>query len=115
MPCHEPHARSHPLPWWTWAGLIDRARRARHVEATRFTVTKTHPQRYVCPADMRVTCLSGAAWITTEADLRDVVLEAGQAHDAKRGARLFINGLPFCELRIDPHHDERPHHRTGPR
>ncbi|WP_341890169.1 DUF2917 domain-containing protein [Variovorax sp. YR752] len=76
------------------------------VDAVRITVEKAHPLRYVCPVDVRLTCLSGTAWITTEADIRDVVLETGLTHDATRGARLFINGLPFCELRIAPHHDE---------
>lgn len=79
---------------------------ARRIDAVCITVKKTEPMRYICPADVRVSCLSGTAWITTEADIRDVVLEPGQAHDAVRGARLFINGLPFCELRIDSHHDE---------
>ena len=88
------------MPWWTLSGFIDRARAARRVDTVCITVMKKQPVRYVCPADVRVTCLSGTAWITTEADVRDVVLEAGQAHDAIRGARLFINGLPFCELRI---------------
>lgn len=88
------------MPWWTLSGLLDRTRTARRVDTVCITVKKTHPVRYVCPADVRVTCLSGTAWITTEADFHDVVLEPGQAHDATRGARLFINGLPFCELRI---------------
>lgn len=79
------------------------------------TVTKAHPVRHVCAADLRVTCLSGTAWITTEADVRDVVLEAGQAHDAARGARLFINGLPSCELRFAPRHDELHDIRTDSR
>lgn len=107
MTCRELPARSHPLPWWTWAGLIDRTRPARPVGAVCVTVTKAQPVRHVCPADLRVTCLSGTAWITTETDVHDVVLEAGQAHDAPRGARLFINGLPFCELHIAPRHDDR--------
>lgn len=88
------------MPWWSLSGFIDRARAARRVDTVLITVMKSHPVRYVCPADVRVSCLSGTAWITTEADVHDVVLEAGQVHDATRGARLFINGLPFCELRI---------------
>jgi Protein of unknown function (DUF2917) len=82
------------------SGFFDRSSAARRIDAVCITVKKTHPVRYVCPADVRVTCLSGTAWITTEADIHDVVLEAGQAHHAIRGARLFINGLPICELRI---------------
>lgn len=85
--------------------MIERTRATRRVDTVCLAVNKTHPVRHVCPTDVRVTCLSGTAWITTEADLRDVVLESGQAHDAARGARLFINGLPCCELRIAPHHD----------
>lgn len=103
MACHEPPARSHPLPWWTWPGWLDRRRAARSVETVCLTVNKAQPLRYVCAADVRVTCLSGTAWITSEADIHDVVLQTGQAHDATRGARLFINGLPFCELRIVAH------------
>ena len=104
---HEPPVPSHPMPWWTLSGFIDRRRAARRVGTLCITVMKPHPVSYVCPAGVRVTCLAGTAWITTEADVHDVVLETGQAHDASRGARLFINGLPFCELRIAQHHDER--------
>lgn len=96
------------MPWWPLSGWFGRTRAARPIDAVCITVEKTHPVRHVCSADVRVTCLSGTAWITTEADIRDVVLETGQTHDATRGARLFINGLPFCELRIAPRHDERP-------
>ncbi len=60
------------------------------------------PVRFVCPARAQVACVSGTAWITTDDDLRDVVLEAGQAHRAARGDRLFINGMPACALRIEP-------------
>jgi hypothetical protein len=115
MSCHQLPARPHPLPWWTWAGFIDRTRAARSIDAVCITVTKAQPLRHVCPADVRVTCLSGTAWITTEADVCDVVLDTGQAHDAARGARLFINGLPFCELRIAPRHDERQDPPADPR
>lgn len=107
MSCPELPARPQPLPWWTWAGFIDRTRGARAVDAVCITVTKARPVRRVCTADVRVTCLSGTAWITTEADVRDVVLDRGQVHDAIRGARLFINGLPSCELHIAPRHDDR--------
>lgn len=103
------------MPWWTWSGFIDRTSPACRIDAVCITVKKTHPVRFVCPADVRVTCLSGTAWITTEAVIHDVVLEAGQAHDAVRGARLFINGLPFCDLHIAPHHDERQDTRTRSR
>jgi len=63
-------------------------------------VQKDAPVRFVCPAAVRVTCLSGTAWMTTEGDLRDAVLEAGHTHVAARGDRLFINGMPDCQLRI---------------
>jgi hypothetical protein len=65
------------------------------------SVPRDDPVRYVCPADVRVHCLSGTAWITIEGDTRDIVLQAGQCHAASRRDRLFVNGLPRCELRIE--------------
>jgi len=65
------------------------------------TVHRNFPVRLVCPADACVACVSGTAWITTEADTCDVVLQAGQLHRASGGDRLFINGMPVCELRIE--------------
>jgi Protein of unknown function (DUF2917) len=66
------------------------------------TVQVGQPVRFVCPANICVTCLSGTAWITTAADIRDVVLVPGQRHVASRRDRLFINGMPRCVLRFDP-------------
>ncbi|WP_404977629.1 DUF2917 domain-containing protein [Aquincola sp. J276] len=59
------------------------------------------PVRLVCPADVAVTCVAGIAWITTAGDTRDVVLAQGDRHLAARRARLFINGMPGCVLRVE--------------
>ncbi|WP_375136420.1 DUF2917 domain-containing protein [Aquincola tertiaricarbonis] len=59
------------------------------------------PVRLVCPADVTVTCVAGIAWITTARDTRDVVLAQGDRHLAAHRARLFINGMPGCVLRVE--------------
>jgi hypothetical protein len=61
-----------------------------------------HPVRHVCMAGVALTCVSGTAWITTGSDTRDVVLGPGERHVAAGRARLFINGMPRCVLRIEP-------------
>ena len=52
----------------------------------------------------RLTCVSGLAWITTDGDLRDIVLEPGQAHVVDSDAPVIVfplrDGRPL-ELRID--------------
>lgn len=72
-------------------------------EALSIAVLRNCPVRVVSPTAVQVRCLRGTAWITTEGDIRDVVLEAGQTHGAPPQARLFINGMPSCELRIEGH------------
>jgi hypothetical protein len=78
----------HKRPSTAWSSLI--------------TVERGQPVRFVCSADVSVTCVSGTAWITTAAETRDVVLEPSQRHVAARSARLFINGMPRCVLRFEP-------------
>ena len=57
--------------------------------------------RFLCPADVGVACVSGTAWITTTANICDVVLEAGDCQRASGGDFLFICGMHVCELRIE--------------
>lgn len=59
------------------------------------------PVRVVCPASVAITCVAGTAWITTALDTRDIVLAPGDRHLADRRARLFINGMPRCVLRVE--------------
>jgi len=66
-----------------------------------FTIETGSPVRLVCVAEVSVTCLSGAAWITTAGDTEDVVLQPGQHHAGDRHDRLFINGMPRCVLRFE--------------
>lgn len=64
-------------------------------------VEQGQPVRLVCPASVTITCVAGVAWITTALDARDVVLAPGDQHRAARRARLFINGMPRCVLRVE--------------
>lgn len=73
-----------------------------------FTIETGTPVRLVCVAKVSVTCLSGTAWITTEGDTRDVVLQPGQHHAGHRHDRLFINGMPRCVLRIESSTKHQP-------
>jgi hypothetical protein len=102
MVSHHSSSPVHALPWWKLPRLFDwRPARRRRFDAVCITLERDRPVCFVCPADVRVRCLAGTAWITTEGDTRDVVLEAGQVHPASRGHRLFVNGLPRCTLRIE--------------
>lgn len=66
------------------------------------TVERSQPIEFHCPADVRLICLSGTAWITTHADSEDVVLKPGQVHLAAGGDHLFISGIPQCRMLVEP-------------
>ncbi len=70
--------------------------------ADDFAVKVFHqrPLRWLCVGETRLACVDGSAWITAAGDARDIVLQRGEAHRASSGERLFINGMPECELRI---------------
>lgn len=101
MTCHTNAQRAPLIDLGKWADFFGRRPVPRRFDALSLVVPSDQPVRFVCPADVSVVCRSGTAWITTEADIRDVVLEAGQVHHACRGDCLFINGMPICELRIE--------------
>ncbi len=84
----------------TLTRLFARSEKPEPIGGVTATVQSAHPLGFVCSTDIEVACVSGTAWITTEADTRDVVLEAGQVHIASSGNRLFINAMPVCELRM---------------
>lgn len=101
MTCHTHSQRAPLIDLRRWSSFFGRRPTPRRFDALAIVVTSDQPVRFECPADVNVVCLSGTAWITTEGDIRDVVLEAGQMHRACRGDRLFVNGLRICELRIE--------------
>ena len=84
-----------------WLGLRARGQTLAPFDAVRITVHWRKPVRFLCPADVGVACVSGTAWITTTANTRDVVLEAGDCQRASSGDVLVICGLHVCELRIE--------------
>ena len=100
---HYPEAsnRSHSNYLQKLAGVFARKKTREPFASLSLAVGWSLPVRFVCSADLRLSCVAGTAWITAEADTRDVVLEVGQVHVANHGDRLFINGLPSCKLHID--------------
>ena len=105
--------RAHLVNLQKLTRLFARGARRAPFGATTITATRDRAARLVCTTDIRVACASGTAWITTDSDIRDVVLETGEMHRASRGDRLFINGMPDCELHVEPvspggrrHHDD---------
>lgn len=87
-----------------WLGLLARGRTVVPFDAVSITVHWRVPARFLCPANVRVTCVSGTAWITTTANTHDVVLQAGEWQRASSGDCLYICGMPVCELWIEPAH-----------
>lgn len=53
------------------------------------------------PAGVRLTCTSGAAWITQGNQSRDMVLYPGQTLVLDRRKPVFISALQQCGLRLD--------------
>lgn len=53
------------------------------------------------PAGVRLTCTSGAAWITQGNESRDLVLYAGQVLVLDRRTPVFVSALNRCTLRVD--------------
>jgi quercetin dioxygenase-like cupin family protein len=44
-------------------------------------------------AGVEITCFSGAIWLTTEGDSRDIVLTAGDFHAIRRNGITLVNAL----------------------
>ena len=60
------------------------------------------------PQGWRIECLSGCAWITQEGDPQDTLLGPGQSHVARHPARLLLQALDDCALRLQPDPDRMP-------
>jgi hypothetical protein len=55
--------------------------------------------------DMRVTCLTGALWITEDHERRDIILEAGQSITLRRPGLTLVMALQPSSLRLTEPHD----------
>lgn len=51
---------------------------------------------------LRITCVTGTAWLTNEGDPEDHVLEAGRSHDAGAGSDIVVLGMPEASLLVTP-------------
>ncbi|MES2510592.1 MAG: DUF2917 domain-containing protein [Pseudomonadota bacterium] len=56
-------------------------------------------------AGMKLECLEGSVWVTLDGDLRDVILEPGQAFTVDRDQRILIQALDSARVRLvqSPH------------
>jgi hypothetical protein len=50
---------------------------------------------------LTVACNAGTVWLTCERDLRDYVLDAGAAFQARAGDSLVLLGLPVASVNIN--------------
>lgn len=67
---------------------------ALHTLAARSIVAVTQP------LGKRIECLEGCLWVTQDNDVRDLVLDAGQAVTIDREQRVLIQALEPARLRI---------------
>ena len=51
-------------------------------------------------AGMRITCRSGAVWITVDNDPQDYVLEAGETFATSRHARVLVYALGTARIDV---------------
>jgi hypothetical protein len=58
------------------------------------------PLRLMPSDEVRVTCLSGTAWLTRDGHLADIVLSAGDSARVLPADDALVVGMPCCRLRI---------------
>lgn len=51
---------------------------------------------------LRILCTAGSVWLTCEGDIRDHVLEAGAAYEARPGESLVLLGMPSATVLVSP-------------
>jgi hypothetical protein len=58
-------------------------------------------------AGVRLTCRSGAVWITVDGDAQDYVLEAGETFAESRHARLLLYALGTARIDVVECHSRK--------
>lgn len=76
-----------------------RDRSEEHVRAG--TLNSSAIARVSCPRGQRITCVSGALWLTFDGQPEDYVLEAGQSMFCEHDAPLLIAALGLAAWRAD--------------
>lgn len=82
-------------------------RRAAEAEGT-LVLQRNGFVRLYDPQGWRIECVSGCAWITQDGDLHDTVVAPGQCHVVQGPARLLLQALDDCTLRIRPDANRLP-------
>ncbi len=63
-------------------------------------ITKNQILKITQPLGVTIKCLEGSVWVTQDGDLRDVVLDAGQAFVVDRNQRTLLQGLTDARVRL---------------
>lgn len=66
------------------------------------TLKKSQTLTLSRPQGSHIECLSGCVWITQDGDLRDNLIEAGQALFIEQPARMLVHALESSQVRIQP-------------
>ncbi len=64
------------------------------------TLSRRAMLRVPHPLDRRITCESGAIWITVDYDRKDFVLEAGQSFTALKDRLVIIQALEPAAIHV---------------
>ena len=80
-------SRHEPAPPRDERVLLDRRSRLASLRVTR---------------PLRITCTAGTAWLTSEGDPHDHVLDAGNSHEARAGSAIVVLGMPEASLVLTP-------------
>ena len=82
--------------------ITDRTDAASHAGSDCVSLDKGSLLSIASPLGCRIECVRGSIWITHDGDLRDMTLSARDSHLADRRARMLVQALEPCALRIRP-------------
>lgn len=63
-------------------------------------ITKNQILKITQPLGVTIECLDGSIWVTLDGDLRDVVLDAGQAFVVDRNQKTLLQALTDARVRL---------------
>lgn len=72
------------------------------LEQANIALEARHAMALTDAAGAEVGCLTGQLWLTTDGDLRDIVLTPGDVHSIERGGLTLINALEPSLVHVRP-------------
>lgn len=94
---------THPIVGWLYAiGATGtpKAKPSVNVRRSVHELAKSEIVEVMQPRSVAIECLDGSVWVTLDYDLRDVVLEAGQAFVVNPNHRALVQALDASRVRF---------------